>query len=972
MKISLLGSMQVLNGGDSAEFRTDAERILFAYLAAHQGTLLRRDSLAHLLSPDRPDKEALTYLRNRLTRLRSAIGDNDASPPWLLIDRKQIGLRNGSDITIDVMTFDTLLAAVDMHPHRELAGCAVCLDRLRQAVALYRGELLTGLNFPSETWEGWLLGQREHYQQAALEAMTLLRDALIERGEWDEVLAIALRQLSAESWLEAAHRAVMMAHAHLGDRAAAIAQFEQCKQLLWDELGVAPELETAELLGRLKGEGRRMKEEKIPHFSSTVPDNLPVQMSPFFGRESEKAQVLELLVDPNHRLVTLVGAGGIGKTRLSLEVAQAVKASFPDGVWFVGMADKEEGAERLKIAVGEAVGLNADADGKQLSGDQVIAILRDKRMLLIFDNSEVVLEALSFVPQWLQRAPGIAILASSREPLNFEMESVVLLEGLPLDVAEALFAERGKKARADFLVSAENQPPVQQICSMVGGSPLGIALAAAWLRRRSLAQIISSINESLDFLSSRMRDIDPRHRSMRAVFETSWQLLAPEEQVVFAALSVFPGTFSEEAAAAIGGAALFDLDALCEKSLLVQQQEQERYAMHGLIRQFAMEKLRKGGNSAEIDHAFVDFFYHYVGANQQDYAALAPEWGNFSAGIVKAYALAAWPLVLDFVWVLDEPWYRQARFTDMREGLAYALEAAKVMRNEVAFAQTLLRLGEIEMEQNAYVSAETHLEHAMNQFMRLENSPGIAKSKFSLGRIKSENAQFDEALALFEDSKRIFEGEGDDLGVARNLNYIAGCLIRKSRDMTLAETYLLQSEQRQADETSSSYIETLRFLARVKLQTGKFEEADTLLTQAKALSEAMGDSGETSAISFELVDLYRRTGRYELGLKLGLDCLEQFKSVGSLRWEGLIKTQLGLLNQLTNSFELAAEYLTDSLKIFEEIDDRYEQSYGHYYLYKLHAEAGNIGLASRAGDAARRLSFELGDTLLQGLLENTL
>lgn len=282
----------------------------------------------------------------------------------------------------------------------------------------------------------------------------------------------------------------------------------------------------------------------------------------FFGRAAELTQLLDRLVDPAYRLVTLVGAGGIGKTRLAVEVGRQLLLSFPDGVWFVGLDGVRDDTAAIQIAIGAAACL--EVDGKQLTGEQVIAILREKRLLLILDNCETVLEALEFVPLWLRRAPHVALLATSREPLNFQAESVVQVDRLPPPAAAALFAERARMARDDFALSAENQAAVDLICRQVDGSPLGIALAAAWVRRRSLAQIGDAIDRSLDFLTTRLRDVDPRHRSMRAVLETSWQLLMPEHQAILAALSVFPAAFSAEAAAAVAGAALLDLDELGE------------------------------------------------------------------------------------------------------------------------------------------------------------------------------------------------------------------------------------------------------------------------------------------------------------------------------------------------------------------------------------------------------------------------
>ncbi|MEM7112696.1 MAG: BTAD domain-containing putative transcriptional regulator, partial [Chloroflexota bacterium] len=798
LKVDLLGPLQVSVDGAAPKFETDAQRVLLAYLAVHQGAAQRRDSLAGLLSPDRPNKQALTYLRNRLAALRRVLGDKTAVPPWFDVERKQVALRVGDDIQIDIVQFEQLLAAVEAHDHRHLAGCPTCLGRLEDAVTLVRGEFLAGLNFSSDTWEEWLLAQREYIQQQVVEAMAQLCEVRLALGEWTAVLDIAQRQLRLEPWQETAHRAIMQAHYQLNDRSAALAQYEQCEKLLWEELGVDPEEETLQLKQQI------LDQTVAAASADNIPHNLPLQIGEFFGREAEQAQLLQQLVDPNQRLITLVGAGGMGKTRLSIEVGSQIKASFPDGVWFVPLDAVKGGAEQIKIAVGEAIGLAQDE--KQLTGDQVLAILRDKRMLLIFDNSEVALDDVAFIPEWLRRAPQIAILATSREPLNFQAESVVMLDGLPIgdtgvaqegmNAAEALFVERGRMARADFSVSPDSLPYVRQICQLVDGSPLGIGLAAAWVRRRSLVQIRDEIGRSLDFLSTRLRDIDRRHRSMRAVLETSWQLLEPEEQEILAALTVFPTTFSAEAAKEVANALLFDLDILCEKSLLQQLHESERYLMHNLVRQFAADKLGDGKTAVtlhKVDRAFIDYFFQFARSQQRNYPQLQPEWLNFAAGIVKAHDLQAWRTLLDFAQALDEPWFRQVRFVDMREGLSLALTAAKALEDQPAVASTLLRLGEIEMELNDYATAKTHLAAALEQLFQLEDDLGVAQAKYLNGRIHNEQAQDNEALALFEASKTLFDEAGNELGVAKNLNLIAVCHIKKYRDFQTARTYLEQS-----------------------------------------------------------------------------------------------------------------------------------------------------------------------------------
>ncbi len=968
LKISLLGPLQVQVGQATAEFRTDAQRALLAYLAVHQGVPQRRDTLAGLLSPDRADQEALTYLRNRLALLRREIGDDAATPPWLEVDRKQIALRAGDDIVIDIIQFERSLALAAAHPHRQLAGCPSCLEQLQAAVDLVRGELLAGLNFPSDTWEAWLLAQREHVQQRALAAMTRLREARLARGEWAAALAIAQRQLSLEPWLEAAHRALMQAHYHLGDRNAALAQYEQCQQVLRDELGVAPESETRRLRQLI------LDRALLVTGAAQIADNLPRPTSPFFGREAEQAKVLARLVDPHFRLITLVGAGGMGKTRLAIEAGRQVKASFPDGVWFVPLDAGQASAEQIKIAIGAAAGLGPA--GQQMTGEQVLAILRDKQLLLVLDNCEVALDELAFLPEWLRRAPQVAILATSREPLNFQAEAVVALAGLPtgeaaMSAAEALFAERARLARDDFVLSAGNLPQVRHICALVDGSPLGIALAAAWVRRRSLAQIGQEIGRSLDFLSSRLRDGDPRHRSMRAVFETSWQLLAPAEQAVLAALSVFPATFSAAAAGPVAGATLADLDRLAEKSLLYQQAEPERYVLHSLLRQFAADKL--AARAPQIDRAFVVTFLQFARDQQAEYARLQPEWGNLAAAISKAQALAAWPLVLELAQVLDGAWFRQLRFEDMRQGLRLALDAARALADAPALARTLLRLGEIEVELNDYAAANDHLAEALPQLTRLEDGLGIAQAKYLAGRIKNEQAQDDEALQLFEASRRIFAAEGDRLGVARNLNLMAVGQVKRYRDFAAARGYLEEAADLQKSlPLSSTTIETLRNLARVKGWTGEVDAAEACLIEAAEVSRQLGDRGEYAAVLYERVLLCKRRDQVAQALALGYECLDNFKRVGSLRWEALIKTQLGLLHQAQGDRQQAVGLLNEGLQLFGELGDSYEQAYSYYYLYRLYAEMDEAALSLNAREQARRINRELNDPQLQERLATDL
>ena len=326
--------------------------------------------------------------------------------------------------------------------------------------------------------------------------------------------------------------------------------------------------------------------------------------------------------------------------------------------------------------------------------------------------------------------------------------------------------------------------------------------------------------------------------------------------------------------------------------------------------------------------------------------------------------------MLDFVQVLDEPWFRQIRFNDLRGGLALALGAANALHDRPALAHILLRLGEIEVEQNEYGAAEAHLAEATHHFLALEDDLGCAHAQYLLGRIKVEQAEDGAALALFEASKESFAGAEDWLGVAKNLNLIAVCHFKLTRSTAEAQTYLEEAVERQHRlPLSPCYVETLRHLARIKVMAGAYVEAEDCLVQASETSRRLNDLGETAAVLYERTLLSKSCDQLDEALAFGYECLDGFKALGSLRWEALIKTQLGLLHQAKAELHTGLALLSEGLQIFLELGDLYEQAYSYYYLHKLYAELNEPGQSQQAKEHARRLNFELNDPQLRARLK---
>lgn len=329
-----------------------------------------------------------------------------------------------------------------------------------------------------------------------------------------------------------------------------------------------------------------------------VPNNLPEQLTELIGREEELAEVSRLL--DKTRLLTLFAPGGTGKTRLAIQAAADHTSHYRDGVFFVGLADISS-SHAIVQTIADTLGLGLSSDDDPM--DQLASFLNSRRILLVLDNFEHVADGAGIVPQILQRAPDVSVIVTSRTKLNVQGETVFGLGGLatvwgdPDQTLQAsgarLFSEAARRARADFALRPGDLEPLARILDLTGGLPLAILLAAAWVEILSVAQIAHELGNSLDILQTSMSDVPDRQRSMRAVFDYTWQQLEDRERAVFSAMSVFRGGFTREGAAAVAGAELLDLANLSGKSLVARNHENGRYAVHELIRQYAESELER-------------------------------------------------------------------------------------------------------------------------------------------------------------------------------------------------------------------------------------------------------------------------------------------------------------------------------------------------------------------------------------------
>jgi predicted ATPase/DNA-binding SARP family transcriptional activator len=578
LEIRLFGGLEIrCEDAPIGGFISGKVPALLAYLAV-TGRPHQRHTLAALFWGEMADADANNNLRQTLSNLRKVLDGT------LLVTRDTVAWNPAVVHTLDTAQFEAHLRAGRDAP------AAVRASAFQQAAALYHGDFLAGVFVrDAPEFEEWLLAQRIRYRELALHTLHTLTDHHLSRGEYGRAIDCATRLLALDAWREEAHRQLMLALARSGQRSAALAQYESCRRLLDAELGVPPSAETTALYERIRAAG------------DMPPHNLPPQPTRFVGRMEELAHIEELLQTPEVRLITVVGPGGIGKTRLALQAAAHAhrRGLFLHGVFFVPL----EGIDSpllLATTVAQAMGLQFS--GSQEPADQLRVYLQTKEILLMLDNLEHLAGADAWAGRLVQACTRVTLLVTSRKRLNLHGERLLELSGLtaPLDEAGTditgysaaqLFLNSAQNVQPDFAVTRENEQVIGRICRLVNGLPLAIELAAAWVRHLNCHEIAAEIERNLGFLATTQANVPVRHRSLQATFEHSWALLDEDERRTFAHLALFRGGFDRSAALTITQCRFPILIALCDKSLL-RRDPAGRYALHELLRQYAEVKLQ--------------------------------------------------------------------------------------------------------------------------------------------------------------------------------------------------------------------------------------------------------------------------------------------------------------------------------------------------------------------------------------------
>lgn len=921
LTISLLGALQIsLDGEPVTDFATDKARALLAYLAVEADKPHLRDELAGLLWPDQPRRKGRHNLRQTLSYVRQAIGDQKTETPFLHVTRQTIQFDTRRPHWLDVAEFARLVEMCRRHRHRSLEACVPCMRRMEQVADLYRGEFLEHFFIgDSAAFEEWASLQREWLHRQAVRALALLSPYHERRGEYAQARHYARRQVELEPWREEAHRQLMRLLALDGERSAALAQYEACRRVLSEELGVEPAAATVALYEQI----RDMADQHLSGLRTRGIVNLPPAPTSFVGREDDLNALAERLADPDCRLLTLVGPGGIGKTRLALRAAAKQVGVFDDGVVFVPLASLDS-SDALALAVADELGF-AFYERKE-PAQQLLDYLRAKTLLLVLDSMEHLLAGEDFLIDVLRYAPGVVLLVTSRERLNLQEEWVYSVDGLTypeLDVAEEitpdviekamsysavnLFCQRAGQVERHFSLSEANLGWVARICRLVEGMPLAIELAAAWVAVRSCEAIGREIERSCDVLATSLRNVPQRQRSIRATFEHSWRLLSKEERRVFRRLAVFRGGFEGDAAEAVAGASPATLAALVGKSLL-RRTPSGRYHVYKLLRQYAAEKLQE--DDEEQEETRTRHAAHYAAFLQAQEPALKGACQREAVNGIRAEidnVRAAWHWAVDRLTARSDDGSALDVIQKSLESLYvfYRMQGWYQEGTE-AFGQAVAAL----------LASEGAVEHLTPDERRLWGQL-LARQ----GKCCGFTEHTDRAQGLFESSLSILQRLGARREMALPLHGL-GYMAHIRGEYTQAEAYFQQSLAiyREHGDLWGMAV-TLGNLSLVSLRQGAFAEAKARCLESLEIRRQIGDRQGVASVLNNLALVQCTLGEYIEAKKVLQTSLEICRELGYKPGIANAFTRLGHAAFRLGDAEEAKHWMREALAMYREIGD---------------------------------------------------
>lgn len=1016
LHVTLLGSPTVKVDGETITGFVSSKAAALLYYLAATGRVHTRDALAALLWPDAPEAVAKKNLRDVLSNLRHLL------EPYLEITRQSVGLRGDAAVTVDSLWFATAVQSALCEKDTPARTA-----HLREAIKHYGGEFLQGFHLAeTDLFEEWLRNERQHLRQLALQALNHLVDDAMQRGAHLEGIDYATRLLALEPWAEETHRHLMTLLAMSGQRSAALAQFEICRRILDEELGVEPAEETVELYERLLATPNQPRH------------NLPadLQSAPFVGRSDEIAELNQLLANAECRLVTLAGLGGVGKTRLALQVAAANLNRFLDGVYFVPLSALDA-PERLVSAIGDALGFTFPSSEPPQA--QLLHYLRTKTLLLVLDNFEHLLspaaagaadgQGVGLLAEVIRTAPGVKLLVTSRERLNLRAEWLFAVTGLPTTVndtseksaadpaasaAVQLFLQRARRALTHFTPDAEDLRYIEQICRQVEGLPLGIELAASWTPVLTCQEIVAELAQGLEILTSPLRDAPAHQQSIHAVFDQSWRLLTGAEQQTLARLTVFRGGFRREAGQRVAGATLGQLSTLLNKSL-VQRDSNGRYTLHDLLRQYVGKRVDSAEEQSQTAARHADYYLTFVHSQEAKLYSAVERTALDEIGAEIDNIRAAWGWALTHQqtaavsgavqslyrfyaarnWFQEgEALFRQATTHLSSATLVYAKVAARLAlfcyqlgddrlarqllqqslalavdghdRSEAAFCQ--LGLVAVALRQGDYPAAQAAARASLVEYRQLADAVGCAQALNRLGDALQLAGQYTEAMHALEEALTLAAAtpmpplEADSRRILGTIHWNQGDYA--AARASYEQAMRLYRDPRVANRQGEA--DALNQLGFVAWSQGNHDAAQEYFHAALHTFRQIGDRQGEGRLLGNLGRVIERQGNYRTAQAHYEQSLQLSRAIGDRAGEGVTLTSLGFLAFHQGDYTAAQAHFAAAHRVNAAIGQRHWEGLALACLGLIATLAADYAAADELCQQALAIAQAAGDRPIAG------
>lgn len=959
--LRLLGPTVFQTIEEKVRLRANQSLLLCAYLVVQDGWVNRADLLL-LFWPEDHDQAARNKLRQVLHKAKAgALGD------WLEVTESHVCLNLSSDL-------------------KELKEAYADQDWMR-VLALYQGDLLKDAKTEKFTqYQDWLELERNDLLLMWREASLRYAEVCVDKQGFIEAAQCLKAVLDKDLFAEDVLQAYLRVCAEAGQRAEGLRTFAHFKRVLKQELQLEPLEETVALLEVLKEPRSSAKLEQgfvvtkeAPLGASRASSDLPTYATSFIGRDLELIELNQLALEA--RLISIVGAGGMGKTRLLSEFARQLSSSFADGLLYFPLAALSSADYFLTYCL-ELV--SSVSKTKLESLEALLTHLQDKAYLLVFDNFEHVSKKKALLEQLLAASPASKIVLSSRETSGLASEFVFELKGLSyppclenLEAYEAvqLFVRTARRVQPSFNLNEANKAAVFAICQQLEGLPFALELAALWARLLKPHEIKKELERNLDILELAETGLAPKHQSARAVFEHSWALLSPEEQDLLKKVAVFRGGFSRNAAEVVADASLKNLLSLLNKSL-ISRTETGKFVRHVLVMQYSAEKL--AAQPSLLTGMQTAHYEYYLKMAQEQEAPnqitwldnLAQEQENLRRALMWALEQDKKQLGVDLCRALCPFWEARSYLSEGRSWLKKVLAVTKEGTKD--YAALLMNAANLADLQSDFEETDRLAGEALSIFRNLADHEGQVDSLYVLGSMEVQRSDLKQAKSYIEESIRLSQGRSkrNSKQSKANKRRFAKSLRKLSGITWLLGDYALAREHTQKALATfrelndiKGVADSLFSLSTNLYMSGRYNEAIPLAQESISLAETIGDTWRLANAHHTLGNAYRESANLQAARKHHEICLSLSEDLDARFLKTYAQEHLGLLERYAKNYETAEQLMHIALEARQSLSDKWGIASCLHRLAGLAAELGQAERAALLWGSSERIQEDINSPL---------